>query len=240
MWSISLCNFIKRLFWLSIAIFVAGESLNAPISVFHMTHASVFVRRSFVCVCKFTQQSLFWHLFCSRGFSTKRHRFNSVCIIGCIHILRCCSKAKNRPKKRRRKKDTLIRKLKSIALEHTFIAFEIYHFRFPVILFPFRSFEAILLVSNNCVTSDTSKWRAQAMDILKKMFGLNGGAAATEKDAAISDKNAKRWAIVFKNYSNILYWNISVRARASGWVTCIKTAVYCVRAMFGESLVKNR
>lgn len=34
------------------------------------------------------------------------------------------------------------------------------------------------------------------MDILKKMFGLNGGAAAVEKDAAILDKNAKRWAIV--------------------------------------------
>lgn len=30
------------------------------------------------------------------------------------------------------------------------------------------------------------------MDILKKMFGLNGGAAAAEKDAAINDKNAKR------------------------------------------------
>lgn len=34
------------------------------------------------------------------------------------------------------------------------------------------------------------------MDILKKMLGLNGGAAAVEKDAAILDKNAKRWAIV--------------------------------------------
>lgn len=34
------------------------------------------------------------------------------------------------------------------------------------------------------------------MDILKKMFGMNGRAAATEKDIAINDKNTKRWAKV--------------------------------------------
>lgn len=79
----------------------------------------------------------------------------------------------------------------------------IYHFLF-VLLFPFDWFDVQIKENHwSCilvlVCINLKEWQViptdWKMDILKKMFGING-AEATEKDAPITDKNGKGWVFM--------------------------------------------